>query len=56
MVLGEARTGLGAVNVEKFVRKVNGLLKIRPELRKKRVMKIMYAVVIQPQLSRRPRE
>ena len=48
LILGEVKTRLSAAKVGEFVDKVNKLLKIRPELREKKLIKVMYAMVVQP--------
>lgn len=48
VVIGEVKTRLSAVKVKEFADKVDKLLKIRPDMKEKRLVRVMYAMVIQP--------
>ncbi len=47
IVIGEVKTRLSAKRVEEFASRVEKLLKIRPEIGKKRVIKVIYTMVVQ---------
>ncbi len=48
VIIGEAKTRLSAKRVEEFAERIEKLLKIKPEMRAKRVIKVMYAMVVLP--------
>ncbi len=48
MIIGEAKTRLSVKHVEEFAERIERLLKIKPEMRAKKVIKVMYAMVILP--------
>ncbi|MEM2378046.1 MAG: hypothetical protein QXV05_05935, partial [Candidatus Korarchaeum sp.] len=48
IVIGEVKTRLSAAKVREFADKLDKLLKLRPYMKEKRLMKVMYAMVVQP--------
>ncbi len=49
VIIGEVKTRLSAKGVQNFAKKVEKLLKIRPEMKVKKVIKVMYAMVVLPE-------
>ncbi len=46
IVTGEVKAGLSARRVKEFDERVKKLLRLRPEMREKRMMKVPYAMAI----------
>ncbi|MEM0192802.1 MAG: hypothetical protein QXJ48_06650 [Candidatus Korarchaeum sp.] len=47
VVIGEVKTRLSAAKVREFADRVDKLVKLRPEVARRRLVKVMYAMVIQ---------
>ncbi|MEM2291589.1 MAG: hypothetical protein QW711_08120, partial [Candidatus Korarchaeum sp.] len=49
IVIGEVKTRLSGKAVEEFADKVDKLLKLRPEIRKRNLIRVMYAMIVLPE-------
>ncbi|MEM0268642.1 MAG: hypothetical protein QW221_06930 [Candidatus Korarchaeum sp.] len=49
IVIGEVKTRLSGKAVEEFASKVDKLLKLRPEIRKRNLIRVMYAMIVLPE-------